>query len=376
MILHISNDFNHTKVHKELYSELDQLGVDQSIFIPVRNEMFVNRNHFSFQQKDSKFYYSAKLKNYHRFFFRSKINYLYDSLVKQVQVLDIKLVHATTLFSDGALALKLFRNYKIPYIVAVRSTDINYFFKYRKDLSSLGRQILLNASRIIFISEASKKLFLKLNSIEKILPSLENKIIKFNNGVDDFWIDNKQPYTHIQDEGEKVNFLFIGDFIKRKNCVRLIEAISKVRDSNKIDIDLFLVGRPGDQSQEVETKVQQNKWIHFYGEIKEKKELKLIFDRAHFFTMISHIETFGLVYIEALTQGKPVLFTEGQGIDYLFDFNVGEKVNSTNSKDIEDKIQKLINRNYGDINLIDFEEFRWGNIANKYCELYKLIIND
>lgn len=89
--------------------------------------------------------------------------------------------------------------------------------------------------------------------------------------------------------------------------------------------------------------------------------------------MISHIETFGLVYIEALSQGKPLLYTKGQGIDSLFDFSIGEKVKSTDMKDIEGRIQDLLVNRYESINLIDFNNFRWSNIAKNYYNLYNEI---
>jgi len=73
--------------------------------------------------------------------------------------LKIDIQYATTLFSDGALAYKIYNNFKIPYIVALRSTDINLFLKVRPDLYVLDKNILLNAQKNIFISPLLKKLF-------------------------------------------------------------------------------------------------------------------------------------------------------------------------------------------------------------------------
>ncbi|MEC4028771.1 glycosyltransferase [Myroides odoratimimus] len=374
MILHISNDFNHTKVHKELYAELDNLGLEQSVYIPLKNHKFKNNNHFEFKDQKSQFVYSSKLKIYHKFLFSNKISFLYTDLINKIAISEVSLVHATTLFSDGALAFKIFKDYNIPYVVAVRSTDINFFFKYRKDLLKLGKSILLNAQRVIFISEASRKQFVDIHEINDIIDVIKSKIVMFNNGIDRFWIDNKSKY--FRESVNELNFLFVGDFIKRKNCLMLIEAISNVRIRENIDINLHLVGRPGNQSKKIADKVQQNDWIKFHGEIKEKEKLKAIFKKCQFFTMISHIETFGLVYIEALSQGKPVLFTKGQGIDYLFNLSIGEKVDSFDLDDIERNVLVLLSKDYSEINHIDFEDFRWENIANKYHKLYKIILDD
>ncbi|AYM99069.1 hypothetical protein [Chryseobacterium sp. 3008163] len=140
MILHIANDFNLTKVHKELYSNLDRLGIKQKIFTPLRIESQIGNNHFSFTQADSEYIYSDRLKKYHKIFFNEKINFLYKSLISKIDCKQITLTHATTLFSDGAIAYRLFKDYGIPYIVAVRNTDLNLYFKYRKNLIGLGKK--------------------------------------------------------------------------------------------------------------------------------------------------------------------------------------------------------------------------------------------
>lgn len=36
------------------------------------------------------------------------------------------MVYAATLFSEGAVAYRLYKNYSIPYVIAVRATDVNF----------------------------------------------------------------------------------------------------------------------------------------------------------------------------------------------------------------------------------------------------------
>jgi glycogen synthase len=94
--------------------------------------------------------------------------------------------------------------------------------------------------------------------------------------------------------------------------------------------------------------------------------------------MPSKRETFGLVYIEALSQGLPVLYTENQGIDELFNAAVGLATNPNKIKNILMSIEKLIlnSKDYREniINL-NFNEFSWKSIfENHYLKLYKHII--
>ena len=59
------------------------------------------------------------------------------------------IIHAPSLFSDGGLALKAHKEYGIPYVVAVRNTDINTFMKYLKHTYHTGREIALKAKKIL-----------------------------------------------------------------------------------------------------------------------------------------------------------------------------------------------------------------------------------
>ena len=56
--------------------------------------------------------------------------------------------------------------------------------------------------------------------------------------------------------------------------------------------------------------------------------------------MPSFPETFGLVYVEAMSQGLPIIYTKGQGIDgYFEDGKVGYPVNTKDSNDIVKKLR-------------------------------------
>src|SRR5690606_33684084 len=121
---------------------LDQKGVQQTIFTVIRKYKKRNReNLFDFSNEKSKIVFSRPLKIYHRFFFKLKIKQLYKDLKEQVDIPSLDIVHATTLYTDGALSYQIFKEYGIPYVITVRSADLDYFMKYRPDLLSLGMDI-------------------------------------------------------------------------------------------------------------------------------------------------------------------------------------------------------------------------------------------
>ena len=88
-------------------------------------------------------------------------------------------------------------------------------------------------------------------------------------------------------------------------------------------------------------------------------------------------ETFGLVYIEALSQNLPVIYTKGQGIDLLFDDTVGVGVNPLSVDDITHAMKRILSspNNYNNAS-IDFDVFNWESIAKKYIGCYSEITNN
>lgn len=374
MILHISNDYNLTKVHKQLYYNLDRLKIEQLIFIPLRTEDQIGKNHFKFSCNNSKYIYSKKINLFHRIIFPLKILTLYNSLISQVDINKVELVHATTLFSDGAVAYKIYKKYKIPYIVAVRNSDINFYFKKRKELMRLGIKIIRNAEKIIFISESNKKAFLNFSLLRKKLPMILPKLLTFYNGIDDFWIENRKPYQ-FNNKDDKCTFLFIGRFDSNKNVEKLVKGLIEFKNKTNLPIQLKIVGGRGDNQTKVLRVIKSHEWIKYYGEVYDLQKLKNIIRSSDYFCMISHTETFGLVFLEALSQGKPILYTKNQGIDGLFNFKVGEGVDSRSLVCITQGLETLTSANYDSINDIEYERFSWYEIAKKYKNLYKQIIN-
>ncbi|MBT0549766.1 glycosyltransferase family 4 protein [Riemerella anatipestifer] len=366
-VLHICNDFSYSKVYKNLYQELDKLSIEQVIYHPLRKNSKKGNNEFDFRMKGSKIVYSSfSLKNYHRILFRLKVHSLFRDLIKQIDVSNIDISYPTTLYSDGAIAYKLFKKYKIPYIVAVRNTDVNLFLKYRPDLFSLACKILKNAQKVIFISKGLKELFFNYPRVAKHLGMIKSKIEIITNGIDDVWLDN--IYTKKNNDN---SFMYVGRFDTNKNIVTVISALSELR--GKYDnITLDLVGGGGDKDDEVKKKIlKHGDWIKYHGFIYDKNKLIDIFRKNTYFVMPSIHETFGLVYIEALTQGLPILYTKNQGVDGLFSSEVGVAT-APNFNSVKQSLELMIeSKSKFDLSSIDFTKYRWSNIACKYKHIMK-----
>ncbi|MGM0567465.1 MAG: glycosyltransferase, partial [Bacteroidota bacterium] len=110
-----------------------------------------------------------------------------------------------------------------------------------------------------------------------------------------------------------------------------------------------------------------------------KEKLIEEYRRADVFAMPSHSETFGLVYIEAMSQGLPVLYAKNEGIDKLFeDFTVGTAAEHDSPEDIAAKLL-LIEQNKERLAKNALEQsikFNWETVSEKYADVYLPVIEN
>ena len=95
--------------------------------------------------------------------------------------------------------------------------------------------------------------------------------------------------------------------------------------------------------------------------------------------MPSFKETFGIVYLEAMSQGLPIIYSQNQGIDgYFKDRAPGYSVDPYSINDIKSKILLAFD-NYEELSSNAFyqvDNFSWKDISKKYNELYSNCINN
>src|SRR5690554_2574967 len=285
---------------------------------------------------------------------------------------EIKMIHAHTWYSDGGVAYLLSKKYNIPYIVTIRNSDLNVFQKYLIHERLFGRKILENAKNVILIAASYKQRVLDLESLEKIKSSLQKKLQIIPNGVDPFWLSNflekKSKNTNVI-----FNLLYIGKFNRGKNVLALQKAISEINKKEK-RVHLHLIGGGGNVHTEVLKQVNLYKEIMTYhGKIFDLSKLKEHFENADIFAMPSKHETFGLVYVEAMLQGLPILYTAKEGIDGFYNEKIGEKVSKqAGASEIKLAILKLIDNDveYEIPTQKLLENHNWENIALTYLKLY------
>lgn len=365
-ILHINSYYLEGHFYKNLYERQKSKDLSIQVYVPTT---------FDSEDKDFKYgSYTTISKNHSNFdrkLFFPKHKKIYADIIKRYQIGEYDLIHAHSLFSNGYIAYMLYKNFKIPYIVAVRNTDVNIFFKRIFFLRRLGNKILLNATKVVFISNTYKEETIEKYILDNIKKAISDKSVVIPNGVGDFWLDNIAKSKDISKD-KTLRLLYVGDVNENKNIETTIAACQLLIDDG-YDIDYTIVGKI--KSEKYHDLINQHKFIN-YIPYTPKEALLKIYKSNDIFVMPSENETFGLVYVEAMSQGLPLIYTKGQGFDsYFEDGQIGYAVQFDSANDIFKSI-KAIRSNYQELstNAVRLvNRFNWDKVSRLYNDLYKSI---
>lgn len=400
-VLYLCNEYYGSKVHRNLCEGLARLGVSLQVYTYMSDSAKSGLN--AFESNRTRFYYRPVLKRWHRFFYHLKVRRVCSDLLHMVDTESVDLILATTTFTDGAVARLAAQQLGVPYLVMARNTDVNTFLRYMPHTWIAGRRIVRHAARVICISPSIERRFRSAWLFRGT--GLEQKCLMQANGIDDFWIEGIRGLGNqgirelgnygIMESGdcgitESPNsrnsvvptsghrLLYVGVFNINKNVARLCTCVLRLRQRYP-DIQLGLVGGGGSMSRRVARYVNRYP-DHFvyYGRITDKQQLKDIYNQHSLFAMPSIHETFGLVYLEAMSQNLPVIYTRGQGIDGLFADEIGERVDAFSGRQIQAAVARIFDcpERYHPSEAVDFEQFRWSSIALRYKALLQSVASE
>ncbi len=360
MILHLSVNYGDSKFYGNIFTGLNS-HYENLVFAPLRNSLQANNASLWYNNKYI-LHKSQIFNNLDRLRQRKKTQKYFEYVVRNIdKVLDIKLIHAHSLFSDGSVALKLKKQYQIKYVVTIRNTDINIFWRYFFWRRPLGRQIIENAEKIIVPSASYKKL------LDVRFPGIREKIVVIPNGVDkQFFLMDVKPKRKLSKK-----LLFIGEFTQNKNILKLIDIVSK-----NPELQLNVIGF-GYLQDRVEKKCQTAKNCIFDGFLSETTEIIKKIDAADVIVIPAKTELFGIALAESVARGRPIVCMRGQGLDGFFDEEpVGEFLEKLNLVRLLKALNKIeesydfFHRNC----LKSRALFSWENIIAKYRFEYEKIL--
>lgn len=260
-------------------------------------------------------------------------------LQESYNIREFDLLHAHLMLSSGYTARKMKKKYEVPYVVSVRVTDLRGFIRLPY-FRNMALKILQESNGILFLSHVHKKQLLEMYSI-KDQKKFVDKISVIGNCIEPFWQENIVTEPRKID-AKKIRILTIAKIRPVKNIIGAAAAVDLLVERG-YNAEFTVVGE--NQDEDEYKRILQYKNVRILP-FMAKEELINIYHENDIFLLPSKEETFGRVYVEAMTQGLPILYSEGQGFDGNYpDGVVGYSVKSNDIVDIAKKIEEVI-KNY------------------------------
>lgn len=365
-VLHVCSYYSTSPIFKQIFDRQIENDVDIDVYVPIAHE-------YPEERIASSGDYTTTVRTHHqndRFAFHYKHHKILKDILTRYDFEEYDLIHAHSLFSNGWIAYQLHKRFGTPYMVAVRSADIDTFFKKAKWLWHVGIDILAHAEKIIFIAENHYN-----DVFSKYIPSRRRASFKAKseiiyNGVDNFWHEHR--YTDKKAElHEPLQIVATGKVIGVKHLDTLAKNIEKLNETRPTQLNI--VGQDWDKN--LLQKLQAYPFVNYLG-MKNKDEMVDIYRQMDIFALLSFPETFGLVYVEAMSQGLPVMYTTNEGFDSFFDnYTVGASVRRNNQDDFLTGIEKVTADYPAFVNraLDNSQQFKWDDIVARYLDIYHAI---
>ena len=367
-VLHINCNYTNSALHRLMIRHLNSHGGEHRVFTPT-----CGRIPFTCEENEIEAKCFTRLDRYVYF---KKQAQIMAAAERAYDVGSFDCIHAYTLFTDGNCAMRLGEKYGIPYVVAVRNTDLNGFFKRRVLLRPRGIRVLENAAMVFFLSEEYRRQLL-----EKYVPASKREAILAKshvipNGIDPFWLENPAPEKTEEDlrriESGTLRLIFSGRIIRYKNPLRTAEAV-KALNAAGYNVHLTAVG-PVVEPRLLDALRKYDNVTYIPAQPREK--LLELFRQNDLFVMPSTDETFGLVYPEAMSQGLPVVYSVGEGFYGQFpEGQAGWGADPHSTDDVAAKIllaageYREISRRCPSL----ARRFDWETITRRYEDIYEQV---
>lgn len=357
-VVHIAGNLMSSNVHKEIIDRLDMhAGIRSLVIVPTKIGNNERKAELKLWRKDIIFIETPYLL---RFFPIFKIALIFFKVLSshKTKVKNISTWFGHSIWSDGALCFLFSLKSTSKYYLFMRNTDYNIFFKIYW-LKPLIKKIVMRSNKIF----VPTRTYLKKLQIF-YLNKLNQKFTYLPNGISDFWHEN----ATLNDENKKFNDIaYVGKADKNKNFINTFQAIAKLNKDN--DVRYFhVVGVSITQFLKITGLRTVPSWVKVYGVI-SKIELLKIYRVSKVMVLPSYKETFGLVYIEALSQNCKIICSKGQSISLDFiDKPYLKAVEPSLISDIEFNVREHLQ---GDNNFDasgDLNQFKWEIIINSLTE--------
>jgi 1,2-diacylglycerol 3-alpha-glucosyltransferase len=273
-----------------------------------------------------------------------------DRLLPMLKERDFDVVHIQTPFIAHYAGLQLARELGVPTVETYHTFFEEYLYHYvpfvpRAAMRFAARRFTVSqcnaVDRIVSPSRAMQVALANygVNSVIEVLPTgLEASQFRLGDGIrfrKQYGIDESAP-----------TLLYVGRVAHEKNIDFLVHIFKRVLTS--IPNALLLLVGEGPAQAHLRLLVQQlglNDQVRFIGYLDRDTELLDCYQAGDVFVFASRTETQGLVLLEAMAQGTPVVSTMHMGTRDVLEHARGARIAEDNETSFANAVTELLNDN-------------------------------
>lgn len=291
--------------------------------------------------------------------------------------------HATFGYPIGLSVINFCVKKKIPHLVRCVGEDIqidekiSYGYRIKRRIDTLVKKKFIMSDCMVAVSNSIKKNYLQLGI------KLKN-IHLIPNGIDLQRINEFKKKKRIHSNNEII-YLSLGRYHPKKNFESLVSAYEKLIKEN-YKFKAIIAGSKMESIKNLVKKKRINdtvKVLNITTKIRNVNEIPnnevfQLYNNSDCFVMTSRIESFGIVTIEAMAFGLPVLAANSPGnIDILDNGKFGI-IYDNSEKDLLKKLKIILEKKKKDLfsrkSLERAKIYDWSLIVDKYIALYYQLI--
>jgi phosphatidyl-myo-inositol alpha-mannosyltransferase len=194
------------------------------------------------------------------------------------------------------------------------------------------------------------------------------------NGVDLDRFTNAEPYENLRDG--TLNILFVGRLEERKGFIHLLKAYHRLR-KRKVDARLLVVGA-GPKLREYKRFVGLRgiRDVEFLGRVSDDEKVRYFASADIYCAPNTGQESFGIVLLEAMAAGVPIVASDIHGFKRVVERNVqGLLVEPRNPRALAAALYTLardpdLRHEMGDAGRARAPEFSWDRVTERIVDFY------
>ena len=322
--------------------------------------------------------------------------FIYTNYFKFIQkYFDIDIWHVTIGYPLGVAMVHYAENNNVKYLIRCVGEDIqsipeiNYGMRLNKKKNSIITDYLPKAKNIIAISDSVISEYKKIKIPESSIKCIPNgvDIDRFSKGG-----DKKNLRSNYGINNSDFLFLSVSRNHPKKGFHVLLKSIVLLKKNINDNFKVLFVGKNVSllKHDVDELGISENVILHEEVKIKSNNQsnnlefpsndLVEMYKMSDCFVLPSLIDTFGIVLIEAMAAGLPIITTNAQGCrDIIRNGKDGLMVETNDEINLSEAMKTImsdkIRNNYIACSQSRVLSFSWDNIVEIYIKLYLEILS-